>query len=262
RFGAAQARKFSANSGALGALYTFNQNFGLAANFSHTQRVPTYAELFANGRHVATGQFEVGDTTLSKEKSNGVDLQLRWRSGQHSASISGFYTRFENYIALIRSGQEQEELPEGVFSAVKAEFHGFEAEGKFRIYEKKGNLNLNLRADYVRAKNSDTGEPLPRITPMRLGAGLDYQLGKFSAKLDVAHSFKQDRIDANELSTSAYTLTNAKLNYHFTTQSIHWDAYIKGNNLFNQEARTHTSILKEIAPLPGRGFLVGVRANF
>ncbi|RFC37500.1 MAG: hypothetical protein DID92_2727743182, partial [Candidatus Nitrotoga sp. SPKER] len=29
-----------------------------------------------------------------------------------------------------------------------------------------------------------------------------------------------------------------------------------------QEARAHTSFLKELAPLPGRGFLIGVRANF
>ena len=262
RFGPAQARKFSASSGALGALYTFNQNIGLAANFSHTQRVPTYAELFANGRHVATGQFEVGDTTLSKEKSNGADLQLRWRSGLHSASISGFYTRFQNYIALINSGQEQEELTEALFRAVKAEFYGFEAEGKFRVYEKNGNLDFNLRGDYVRAKNSDTGEPLPRISPMRLGMGLDYQLGKFSAKLDVTHSFEQDRVAANELPTGGYTLTNTMLNYRFKTPKVNWDAYIKGNNLFNQEARAHTSFLKELAPLPGRGFLMGVRANF
>ena len=262
RFGAAQARKFLANSGALGTLYTFNENIGLAANLSHTERVPTYAELFANGRHVATGQFEVGDTRLSKEKSNGADVQLRWRSGLHSASISGFYTRFQNYIALIKSGQEQEDLTEALFRAVKAEFYGFETEGKFRIYEKKGNLDLNLRGDYVRAKNSDTGESLPRITPMRLGGGLDYQLGKFSARLDVSHSFKQDRVAANELPTDGYTLTNTALNYRFKSQAVNWDAYIKGNNLFNQEARAHTSFLKELAPLPGRGFLIGVRANF
>jgi iron complex outermembrane receptor protein len=262
RFGAPQERKFSANSGALGTLYTFNQNIGLAANFSHTERVPTYAELFANGRHVATGQFEVGDTTLAKEKSDGADVQLRWRSGPNSASISGFYTRFQNYIALINSGQEQEELREALFRAVKAQFHGFEAEGKFRVYEEKGNLDLNLRGDYVRAKNSDTGEPLPRISPMRLGAGLDYQLGKFSARLDVSHSFKQDQVATNELSTRGYTLTNTTLNYRFKTPSVNWDAYIKGNNLFNQEARMHTSFLKELAPLPGRGFLMGVRANF
>ena len=211
---------------------------------------------------VATGQFEVGDATLSKEKSNGADVQLRWRSGLHSASISGFYTRFQNYIAMIRSGQMQEDLTEILFRAVKAEFYGFETEGKFRIYEKTGNLDLNLRGDYVRAKNSDTGESLPRITPMRLGGGLDYQLGKFSARLDVSHSFKQDRVAANELPTDGYTLTNTTLNYRFKTQAVNWDAYIKGNNLFNQEARTHTSFLKELAPLPGRGFLMGVRANF
>ncbi|CAH1202516.1 hypothetical protein NTGBS_490005 [Candidatus Nitrotoga sp. BS] len=80
--------------------------------------------------------------------------------------------------------------------------------------------------------------------------------------LDVAHSFKQDRVAANELPTSSYTLTNVMLNYRFKTQSVNWDAYIKGNNLFNQEARAHTSFLKELAPLPGRGFLMGVRANF
>ncbi|CAH1202518.1 hypothetical protein NTGBS_490006 [Candidatus Nitrotoga sp. BS] len=38
------------------------------------------------------------------------------------------YTRFQNYIALINSGQEQAELPEALFRAVKAEFYGFEAE--------------------------------------------------------------------------------------------------------------------------------------
>ncbi|MCE9551114.1 MAG: TonB-dependent receptor [Betaproteobacteria bacterium] len=262
RFGPAETRKFSASSGALGMLYTFNQNIGLAANLSHTERVPTYAELFANGRHVATGQFEVGDATLSKEKSDSADVQLRWRSGLHSASISGFYSRFQNYIALIKSGQEQEGLTEALFRAVKAEFHGFETEGKFQVYEKNGNLDLNLRGDYVRAKNSDTGESLPRISPMRLGAGLDYQLGKFSARLDVSHSFRQDRVAANELPTDGYTLTNTALNYRFKSHAVNWDAYIKGNNIFNQEARAHTSFLKEIAPLPGRGFLMGVRANF
>jgi iron complex outermembrane receptor protein len=262
RFGAAETRKFSASSGALGTLYTFNQNIGLAANLSHTERVPTYAELFANGRHVATGQFEVGNATLSKEKSDGADVQLRWRSGLNSASISGFYSRFQNYIALIKSGQEQEGLTEALFRAVKAEFHGFETEGKFRVYEENGNLDLNLRGDYVRAKNSDTGESLPRISPMRLGGGLDYQLGKFSARLDVSHSFKQDRVAANELPTDGYTLTNTALNYRFKSQAVNWDAYIKGNNIFNKEARAHTSFLKEIAPLPGRGLLMGVRANF
>lgn len=262
RFGSAQSRQFTASSGALGALYSIDPKISLAANLTHTERVPTYAELFSNGRHVATGQFVVGDSTLQKEKSNGADVHLRWRSGLNSVSIGGFYNHFQNYIALLQSGQKQEDLTEAFYRPVKAEFYGFEMEGKSRIYEQKGNLDLNLRGDYVRAKNSDTGEPLPRIAPLRLGVGLDYQLGNFGARFDVSHSFRQDRVASSELSTGSYTLADAMLTYRIKTQGIHWDAYLKGNNLFNEEARTHTSFLKEIAPLPGRGFIMGVRGTF
>jgi len=97
---------------------------------------------------------------------------------------------------------------------------------------------------------------------MRLGGRLDYQHDKFGARLEVSHSFRQNRVAANKLPTAGYTLTNTMLNYRFKTPTVNWDAYIKGNNLFNQEARAHTSFLKELAPLPGRGFLIGVRANF
>jgi iron complex outermembrane receptor protein len=263
-FGAAQTRSFSASSGSLGTLHTINPNLNWATNLSHTERVPTYAELFANGRHVATGQFEVGNTALSKEKSNGADTQLRWHSGLSSASIGGFYNRFPSYIALIKTGaiDAGTNLPVAAFRATRAELYGFEMEEKTRVYETKGSLDLSLRSDYVRAKNLDTGDSLPRIAPMRFGAGLDYRLDKLGARLDVTHSMRQNQVAANELPTDGYTLTNAMVDYHFKTQAINWETYLKGNNLFNQEARMHTSTIKEIAPLPGRGFMMGIRGNF
>ena len=200
----------------------------------------------------------------------------------HSASIGGFYNRFENYITVMSSGNTRATdgelnpadvgggvtaagdkiLPEGLYRTVKAEFRGLETEGKFRVYEGKGNLNLNLRGDYVRAVNRDTGEPLPRISPLRLGVGLDYQRGSFGARLDVNHVFKQSRVAANELPTDSYTLVNAALTYRIKAQAMNLEMFLKGNNLFNQEARVHTSFLKDIAPLPGRGILVGVRSTF
>ena len=262
-FGAAQTRSFSASSGSFGTLHTINPSLNWATNLSHTERVPTYAELFANGRHVATGQFEVGNTALSKEKSNGADTQLRWHSGLSSASIGGFYNRFPSYIALIKTNDPPVGgLPVAAFRATRAELYGFEMEEKTRVYETKGSLDLSLRSDYVRAKNLDTGDSLPRIAPMRFGAGLDYRLDKLGARLDVTHSMRQNQVAANELPTDGYTLTNAMVDYHFKTQAINWETYLKGNNLFNQEARMHTSTLKEIAPLPGRGLMMGIRGNF
>jgi iron complex outermembrane receptor protein len=37
---------------------------------------------------------------------------------------------------------------------------------------------------------------------------------------------------------------------------------VKGVNLTNEEAREHTSFLKDNAPLPGRGIVVGAKVTF
>lgn len=43
-----------------------------------------------------------------------------------------------------------------------------------------------------------------------------------------------------------------------TTAVAGLEVFINGSNLLNEEARPHNSPLKYIAPLPGRGFQVGV----
>ena len=283
RFGRAQSKNFNPHSLALGALYVLDQNWSLASNLSHSERAPTYNELFSNGPHLATAQYQVGDTDLGKERSNGLDAQIRWQSGHHSFSIGGYYTRFSNFISLsntgntrgvdgeinpvdadndgIADGSGEEILPEANIIAVPAIFKGFESEAKFRVYENHGTLDLNLRGDYVRATNRDTGQPLPRIAPLRLGFGLNYQLNRFGSRLDVLHAFKQDRTDENELATDSYTSVNATLTYLLPT-AFHLEAFAKANNLLDQEMREHTSFLKDIAPLGGRSLLFGLRGEF
>lgn len=282
RFGDAQSRNFTPRSLALGGLYTFNEHVVLATNLSHTERAPTYYELYANGQHAATGQYEVGDTGQSKERSNGIDLQLRLRSGPHSGSIGVFYTRFNNYIGLFNTGRTrgadgelnpvdvgggvtasgEDILPEAAFQAVRATFYGFESEGKYRAYEGDGTLYVTGKADYTHAKNDDTGGALPRITPFRLGAGLDWHQGRFGTKLDVTHAFRQNRVPDGDLPTDGYTMVNLGMSYLVQVQAVSFEAFLKGTNLLNQDARLATSVLRDIAPLAGRGVMAGVRAAF
>jgi iron complex outermembrane receptor protein len=82
-FGAGQSNSFNPNSFALGGIYNINDQWSLASNLSHNERAPSYFELYANGEHVATGQFEVGNSNFEKEKSNGIDVQIRWNNGKH-----------------------------------------------------------------------------------------------------------------------------------------------------------------------------------
>jgi iron complex outermembrane receptor protein len=293
RFGAAQARDFAPRALSFGAVYTLSKTLSIAANTAYTERAPTYAELFANGPHVATGRFEVGNSGFGAERSRAFDLALRLRSGPHSASVGVFYNRFSNFITLVNTGVTRDAaghssavgddmsdvgdgtsrvsnnagaasqiLPESVFRAVAAEFRGVETQGRFRLMDKGGELDLKLKADYVQATNQDSGQPLPRIAPLRLGAGLEYRFNAWSAALDVEHAARQGRVSANELPTDGYTLVNANLSYRFKSAGANWDAFARANNLLNAEARNHVSFVKDVAPMPGRGVLVGLRALF
>ncbi|HEV7867734.1 MAG TPA: hypothetical protein VGO90_08635, partial [Chthoniobacteraceae bacterium] len=76
------------------------------------------------------------------------------------------------------------------------------------------------------------------------------------------YSARQNRTAAFELPTDSYVLLNASVSYRFKTGPVDFDVFVRGTNLTNEEARQHTSFLKEIAPLPGRGVLVGLRAEF
>ncbi len=261
KFGEASAKKFTPKNLSAGALFSIDENWSLATNLTHTERAPTQNELFSNGAHVATNQYEIGNKNLNVEKANGLDAQIRWKREKHSLSVSGFYTRFTNFISIYNTGENVDGLREANTIGVPAIFTGMEAQGKFRIYEGVGDLNLNLRGDYVRATNQDTGSALPRIAPMRLGAGFDYEFGQFGSRLDVLHGFKQDRVDNNELKTDGYTLVNATASYRFKTD-FRLEVFAKARNLLDQDIREHSSFLKEIAPMGGRSLLVGLRGEF
>ncbi len=258
KFGPAQNSNFNPTSYALGGIYTFNPNWSLASNLSHNERAPSYFELYANGPHLATGQFQVGDPNFGKERSNGIDAQIRWKDGKNSFSVGPYYTRFSSFIGLLDTGNTQAGLPVAQFTEVEASFKGFEAIGKFALDD---HLNLNLSGDYVRATNLTTGDPLPRIAPLRIGAGLHYQKNSFGARVDVLHAFDQNRTAANELATDGYTDVSALVSYKLPTK-LNIELFAKANNLLNQEIREHTSILKDIAPQGARAVLIGFRSDF
>lgn len=259
----AKNNSFNPASYAFGGLYTFNSNWSLATNLSHNERAPSYFELYANGAHIATGQYEIGNPNFDKERSNGIDAQMRWKDGKNNFNFGAYYTRFSNFIGLFNTGaevefEENEFLPEAQFSTVAATFKGLEADGRFNIAD---NLDLTLRGDYVRATNRDNGDPLPRIAPLRLGAGLHYQKNSFGARVDVLHAFKQNRTADNELVTDSYTNLSAIVTYKLPTK-LGLEVYAKANNLLDQEIREHASFLKDIAPQAGRSLLLGLRADF
>ncbi|NBW53117.1 MAG: TonB-dependent receptor [Betaproteobacteria bacterium] len=271
------AKKFNTNNAAIGGLYALNDQWSLTGNISHNERAPTYFELFANGLHKATGVYEEGQADLKKEKSNGIDGQIRWKSGQDSLTFGAYFNRFSNFIGLLSTNEpkvvehehdgEHHEITyqKSRFTGIKAEFKGIELEGKTMLTDY---LQFNLRADYVDAKDKTNGGYVPRISPLKLGAGLKYEFDSFGARLDVLHAFRQDRVATNynyegnkELITDGYTNVSMMATYKLPTQ-YNLEAFTRANNLLDEEIREHASFLKDIAPMGGRSLMIGLRGEF
>lgn len=284
RFDPAQTRTFNGNSGALGAVWSFSPGLALAVNGAYTERAPTYYELFANGPHAATGVYEVGNAAFGKEKSKALDVALRMKSGRHSGSISIFQNRFDNFISLFNTGNTrgadgelnppetlvpgesdntgEEVLPEFAWRAVPARLRGIEGEGRFRVMERGGTVDLLVNASYVRAEDKSTGQPLPRIAPLRFGIGADYRQDRVGARIDATFVEGQDRVSAGELPTDSYTMLNAAVSYRLPAAGMRLEAFLRGINLLDEEARNHVSFLKDIAPLGRRSAQLGLRGRF
>ncbi len=281
-FGPGRDVHFDAFSTSAGLIYNPAPDYAIALSLAYTQRPPTYVELFANGPHVATGTIEVGNPELDTEDAFSVDLSVKKKAGRITGSAGLFYYRFNDYINLNPTGTSAT-LPDGdvfpvfAYDAVAADFRGGEAEATIHLLEpveaqtdakspapvgKQQRLDLTLRADYTRAENRDTKEPLPRIPPFRALAALDYNWGAWSARLEGQYAAEQNRHDANELPTDSYFLVNASLGYTLELGDTTTTFYLKGVNLTDEEARLSTSILKDIAPLGGRGVVAGVRTDF
>jgi iron complex outermembrane recepter protein len=276
KFGVPSKKKFNTNNAAIGGLYKLNEQWSLTGNLSHNERAPSYFELFANGVHAATDVFEEGTANLKKEKSNGLDGQIRWKSGQDSLTLGAYFNKFSNFIGLLSTiaegrGEHEDEpgneitYKKSTFSGIKAEFKGVELEGKTMLTDY---LQFNVRGDYVDAKDKTNGGYVPRISPLKLGAGLKYEFDRFGARLDVLHAFKQDRVASNynyqggkELMTDAYTNVSMMATYKLPTQ-LNLEAFTRANNLLDQEIREHTSFLKDIAPMGGRSIMFGLRGEF
>lgn len=262
----AQAQRFQTGSGAAGVVVRPDEEYSTALNFAYTQRAPVNQELFANGPHLATAAFEVGDPTLRPEKSLGVDLTLRRETGRVTGAVTFFYIHFEDFIALQPTGATDLDsgLPIYHFAGIPAEFLGGEAAVLFHLTDAGPHrLHLELKSDYTRATNLDTGAALPRIPPWRLGAELSYEWSqRLRTSLQVQRAQSQHRVAPNELPTDGYTMLNLIAAYRLATGPVTWDVLAKGTNLLDEEARVSTSFLKDIAPLAGRGVLVALQASF
>ncbi len=249
---------------AASAIWQINEAHSLALSLQRSERHPNSTELYADGPHLATSQYEIGDAELGLETAYGVDLTYRTEQDRWSGSFSIFYTYFEDYIFAEDMGVITDGLDTYQFAAIDADFKGFEAEVEVVLYESSdATVTLGLMGDGVWAENRDSDEALPRIPPLRIGSRLSvvYQSWEFGAEW--RHAFAQNETAPNETETDGYNELNLDVSKRFELgkgQAL--TLFARADNLLDETIRNSTSFLKDEAPLPGRNFSVGARFEF
>ena len=285
---------FTSLSLSAGANWEYQEGHSIAVTLSRSERAPSQQELFSAGQHLATQSYEVGLVfdmdeeghieedlrSVNEEVSTNLDITFRKFTGSWGYSASFFYNQADDYIFQSSTGllalseheheEEHDELEEEheehsdeegtpvyYFQQADADIWGFEAETYVDLTD---TLRLTVFGDYIRAEVED--DNLPRTPPMRFGSELSYVNDGLSADVGFTWYDDQDEVASFETSTDGYTLVNASVQYEFGSQGIDWVLFARGENLTDEEARVHTSFLKDQAPLPGRNFTMGVRALF
>lgn len=265
-------RRFETVSGSLGASVEIAPDVRIGINGSRTARAPSAEELFANGPHAGTQAYELGNPNFRTEKSWGVEATLHAHGDGFSFDASAYHSWFSNYIfenqtnqgvceaAAAPSGRDVD-LPCFAYAQADARYYGFEADASLRVAQVGAYaINADVLGDYVRATVTGSG-PVPRIPPLRLLGGIEAQGPKLTARAEVEHVFDQSRIAAFETPTDGYTLVNASLSFK-PFESERTTVMLSANNIFDQLARRHTSVLKDFAPLNGRDIRATVRFGF
>ena len=295
RFGAADSQRFSLKSGSLGATYRLSEQTNLSANIALNERAPTYYELFADGPHVATAAYEVGDRNIGKERATSVDVGLKWRDavsqGATNVSVGLFMQSFSRFLVLRRTGVDRDAegnravtdcgdgtsvesgcaagiLPEYRYQGTSARLSGIEFQGDWRAMENAGWVwDIKTKLDYVRATDRTNNEPLPRIAPLRFGIGSVLASGGLRLAVDIERAAKQSRVAPTELggAVAGYTLISASVMYNLAIGAGKSATFfVRGANLGDQRAFNAASIdtIRYLAPLPGRSVKAGVRVDF
>jgi iron complex outermembrane receptor protein len=258
-------RDFSLLSYSVGGLYPLGA-YGVGATISVAERAPAIEELYSAGPHEATETFDIGNPDFRKERSRNLELYVQKRTGLVRWKANLFHNRVDDYVygrvdgtRVDEAGEPGEDLLLRRFEQGDARLRGAEAELTYNQYG-QGWLG-RLFADYSQGRLV-RGGTLPLQPAKRVGLEVTYRSNGLRSGLTVLHAARQDRLASFETSvTPAFTQVNLHLSYRqrFAEHDLTW--FVLVNNALDRDIRLSTSLLRDVAPQPGRNVVWGVRAK-
>lgn len=148
-------------SGSVGALWQASKQISFSSNISTAFRAPSVNELYSEGVHHGTAQYEIGDRTLKPERGFSWDANLKVNT-YHTSSEIGVYTHyFDGYIytepSLTSILTLRGAFPVFQYRQASALIAGIDANTSLFFTD---HYRADLSLSWIYGQNLDTKEPL------------------------------------------------------------------------------------------------------
>jgi outer membrane receptor protein involved in Fe transport len=261
---AADSRSWSAASTDGGIVFRPIPELALVANYGTGWRAPTLFDLYANGPNLAEARFEIGDPTLSVERSRNLDGGFRLEAARIRADVSVYQNRVDDYIFTTPTSATQSGLRVFRHEQTDARLTGAEASVEARLTDR---LTIRGSHDFVNGDDRRAGTPLPLIPPSRTILGATVGVGRVgswqgvSVGGDLEINQRQTRLNPNDFATDGYTLLNLDLSSERTVRArpVRLDLDIR--NALNTSYKDYLSRFKEFASAPGISVILKASAG-
>lgn len=258
------------------------QNSHLALQFNPTEysyikmqrtfaeRALDMNELYSNNNHYALLIEEHGDARLQKEKNKAWEISVGIEQSNFSATLNWYKNQFKNYTYLGYTSIVRNGLMAKNWRQTPLELRGWEIDLNYKLNTQTwGIWNWHIFFDHIQQKLPHRlvglGNYLPNFPSSRFGGDLSVEYKNWQAFLSAIH-YKTQKNVSNEvdkdLTAPSFTLVDIGISYSFPWKRNEIEVYFNLNNLTNREARSNTSSLKFLTPLPGRNATLGLRINF
>jgi len=245
----------------LGLKTSMGSNSIVRVNLSSGYRAPNLAELFSDGAHHGSNQYEIGNSSLVEEQNTQFDVSYSYTNGSNlSVGVDVFYNDISDYIYLNPTSAVIDDLPVYHFDQTDSTIFG----GSVHLsYDTNIDwLSFDTSLEYMNGETAD-GDYLPMIAPLTLNQDFTIDINDNIFELDLLYKSKQDNVSEFESSTDSYFTVNLsgshKIDISDNSLNIFWSV----DNLLDAEYIDHLSRLKNIGIHEmGRNISVGLNYNF
>lgn len=246
------SRNFKGLTGSLGVIYRITSQWNARINLSHGFRAPNLSELGSNGEHEGTFRYEIGNHSLSPERSWQFDLGIDYSSSILSAQLSLFANHINNYIFLQRLDVNSDEFQ---YMSGDARLWGGELLVDLHPIEPLHFENTFSYVNAVQLHQPSESRYLPFTPAPRWTSDLRYDiirdgqvLNNTYVSLGLECYLRQSHVhtaNATETETPSYTLFNLSAG-----TDVKWhgrkvaSVFLNATNLFDRSYQSHLSRLK------------------